>query len=201
MGKNWKQWQIFFSWAPKLLQTAPVVRKLKTAAPWKKSYKTRQCTKKQRHYFLKKDLYSQSYGFSSSHVLMWELNHNEEWAPKNWCFWTVVLEKTLTNPLDCKETKSVNPKGNQSWLFIGRPDAEDDAPILWPLDGKRQLIGKVPDAGKDWRQEEKGMTEDETGVWHHRLNGREFEQTPRDSEGQESMACCHPWDYKESDMA
>ena len=98
-GKKWKQWQIFFSWAPKLLQTVPVVRKLKTAAPWKKSYKTRQCTKKQRHYFLKKDLYSQSYGFSSSHVWMWELDHKESLAPKNLCFWTVVLEKTLESPL------------------------------------------------------------------------------------------------------
>ena len=109
--------------------------------------------------------------------------------------------RTLESPLDCKETKSVSLIGNQSWLFIGRTDAEDEAPILWPPDGKRQLIGKDPDAGKDWRQEEKGTTEDEMVGWHHRLNGCEFEQTPRDSEGQKSMACCHPGYYKESDMA
>ena len=107
-------------------------------------------------------------------VVIW-VGHKESWAPKNWCFWTVVLEKTLENPLDCKEIKPVNPKGNQSWIFIGRTDAEAEAPILWPPDVKNCLIGKDPDAGKDWRQEEKGTTEDETVWWHHRLNGHEFE--------------------------
>ena len=116
---------------------------------------------------------SQSYGFSSSRVWMWELNHKESWAPKNWCFWTVVLEKTLESPLDCKEIKPVSPKGNQSWIFIGKTDAE--APILWPPNGKNWLIWKDPDAGKDWRREEKGTTEDEMVGWHHQLDGHEFE--------------------------
>ena len=113
------------------------------------------------------------------------------------CFWTVVLEKTLESPLDCKEIKPVNPKGNQSWIFIGRTDAE--APILWPPDVKSQLIGKGPDARKDWRQEEKGMTEDEMVGWNHWLNGHEFKQTPGDSAGQGSLECCSPWGCKESD--
>ena len=115
---------------------------------------------------------------------MWELDNKEGWALKNWCFWTVVLQKTLDSPLDCKEIKPVNPKGNQSWIFIGRTDAEAEAPILWPPDMKNRIIGKDPDAGKDWRQEEKGTTEDEMVGWHHWLNGYEFEQAPGDGEGQ-----------------
>ena len=123
-------------------------------APWKKSYdQTWQHIKKWRHHFAIKSLSSHSYGFSSSHVWMWELDYKESWALKNWCFWTVVLEKTLVNPLDCKEIQSVHPKENQSWLFIGRTDAEAETPILWPPDGKNWLIGKDPDAGQDWRQE------------------------------------------------
>ena len=126
-------------------------------APWKKSYdQPRQHIKKQRHYFANKGPPSQSYGFSNSHVWMWELDYKESWALKNWCFWTVVLEKTLESPLDCKEVKPVNPKGNQSWIFIGRIDAEAETPVLWPPDVKNWLIGKDPDARKDWRQEEKG---------------------------------------------
>ena len=113
---------------------------------------------------------SQSYGFSSGHVWMWELDCEESWALKNWCFWTVVLEKTLEHPSDCKEIKLVHSKGNQSWIFIGRTDAKAEAPILWPPDAKNWLIGKDPDAGKDWGQEEKGTTEDEMVGWHHRLN-------------------------------
>ena len=113
-------------------------------------------------------------GFSSSHVWMWELNYKESWAPKNWCFWTVVLEKILESPLDSKEIQPVHSKGNQSWVFIGRTDAEADTPILWPPDAKNWLIWKDPDAGNDWRQEEKGMTEDEMVGWHHRINGHEF---------------------------
>ena len=144
--------------------------------------------------------YSQSYVFSSSHVWMWELDHKESWAPKNWCFWTVVLEKTLESPLDSKEIKPVNPKGNEPWIFIRRTDAEAEAPILWPPDAKSQLIRKDSDAGKDWGQEEKGMTEDEMVGWHHWLNGCEFEQTSGDSEGQGSLACCGPWVRKELDM-
>ena len=131
---------------------------------------------------------------------MWELDHKESWAPKNWCFWTVVLEKTLESPLDCKEIQPVNPKRNQSWIFIGRTDVEAETPILWPRDVKNWLTGKDPDAGKDWRQEEKGMTEDEMVRCHHWLNGHKFEQTLEDSERQGSLACCSPWDHKESDI-
>ena len=157
--------------------------------------------KKQRYYFANRGPTSQSYGFPSSHVWMWELDYKESWGPKNWCFWTVVLEKTLESPLDCKEIQPVHPKGNQFWIFIGRIDAEAEIPILWPPDGKNQLIGKDPDAGKDWRQEEKteGMTEDEMAGWHHQLNGHEFEQAPGDGDGQGGLACLSPWGHKESD--
>ena len=135
----------------------------------------RQHIKKQRHYFANKGLSSQSYGFSSSHAWMWELDYKESWALNNWCFWTVVLEKTLESPLDCKEIQLVSHKGNQSWIFIGRTDVEAETPVLWPPHTKCWLIGKDPDAGRDWRQEEKGMTEDEMVGWYHRLNGHEFE--------------------------
>ena len=130
--------------------------------PWKKSYdKSRQYIKRQRHHFADNDLISQSYGFSKSHVWMWELDHKEDWAPKKWCFRTVVVEETFESPLGSKEIKTVNPKGNQPWIFIGRTDAEAETPILWPPEVKSWLIWKDPDAGKDWRQEEKGMTESE----------------------------------------
>ena len=154
------------------------------------------CFVRPRHYFAEKGLSSQSYGFSSSHVQMWELDHKESWAPKNWCFWTVMLEKTVEIPLDCKEIKPVKPKGNKSWIDIGRTDAE--APILWPPDAKNWLIGKNPDAGKDWRWEEKGMTEDEMVGWHHWLNEHEFEQAPRVGDGQGSLAWCSLGGRKES---
>ena len=145
-------------------------------APWRKSYDlSRQHIKKQRHYFSNKGPSSQSYVFSSSHVWMWELDCEEGWAPKNWCFWTVLLEKTLESPLDCKEIQPVHPKGNQSWIFNGRTDAEAKTPILWPPDVKCWLIWKDPDTGKDWRWEKKGMTEDEMVGWHHCLHGHEFE--------------------------
>ena len=130
--------------------------------------------------------------FSSSHVWMWELDYKKSWVLKNWCFWTVVLEKTLESSLDCKEIQLVNPKRNQSWIFIGRTDAEAETPKLWPPDVKNGLIGKDPDAGKDWRQEEKGMTEDEMVGWHHRLNGHEFGQAL-------GVGVCSPWGHKESD--
>ena len=126
-------------------------------ASWKKSYdKSRQLIKKQRHYFANKGPSSQSYGFSSGHVWLWKLDHKESWAPKNWCFWTVVLEKTLESPLDCKEIQPVNPKGNQSWIFIGKTDAEVETAIPWPPDVKNWLMWIDPDAGKDWRWEEMG---------------------------------------------
>ena len=135
---------------------------IKTLTPWKESYdQSRQHIKKHRHYFANKGLSSQSYGFSSSQVWIWELDYKESWVPKNWCFWTVVLEKTLETPLDCKEIQPVHPKGDQSWVFIGRTDVEAETAILGPPDAKSWLIWKGPDAGKDWGQEEKGMTEDE----------------------------------------
>ena len=160
-------------------------------APWKKSYdQPRQHIKEQRHYFTGKGPSSQSYGFSSSHVWMWELDYKESWAPKNWCFWTVVLEKTLESPLNYKEIKQVNRKGDQSWIFIGRPEAKAEAPIVWPPDEKNWLTRKDPDAGKDPRWEEKGMTDDEMFLWHYRLNGYECEQAPGVCDGQGSLACC-----------
>ena len=127
---------------------------------------------------------------------MWELDYKESWVLKNWCFWTLMLEKTLKGPLDCKEIKSVNPKGNQSWIFIGRTNAEAETPILWPPDVKNLLTGKDPDAGKDWRQKEKRTTEDEMVGQHHWPDGHEFEQAPGDGDGQGSLACCSPWDRR-----
>ena len=132
--------------------------------------------------------------FSSSHLWMWD--YTEGWALKNWCFWTVVLEKTLESPLDCKEIQPVHPKGNQSWIFIGRTNVEAETPILWPPDGKSWLIAKDPAAGKDWRQEEKGSTEDGMVGWHHWLNGHESEQAPGDGEGQGSLGYCSPRDRR-----
>ena len=169
--------------------------------PWKKSYdQPRHHIKKQRPYFANKNKgpTSQRYGFSRIHVWMWEFDYKESWVPENWCFWTLVLEKILQSPLDCKEIQPVHPKGNQSWIFIGRTDAEAEAPILWPPDVKKWLIGKDPDAGKNWRQEEKGTTENEMVGWHHQLDGHEFEQAPRVNDGQGSLACCSPWGLKES---
>ena len=135
-----------------------------------------QHIKKQRHYFANKGPSSQSYGFSSSHVWTLELEYKESWEPKNWCFRTVVLDKTIESPWDSKEIQPAHPKGNQSWMFIGRTDAEAEAPILWPPDAKNWLLEKDPEVGKDWRQEVKGMTEDEMVGWHHRLDGHEFEE-------------------------
>ena len=176
---------------------------LKTPPPWKKSYdQLRQHIKKQRHYFANKRLSSQSNDFPSSHVWMWELDHKEGWALKNRCFWTVVLEKTLESPLDCKEIQPVHSKGDQSWVFIGRTDADAEAEVsvLWPPDAKSCLTGKDYDAGKDWRQEKKGMTEDKMVGLYCWLSGHEFEQTPGDGKGQGSLACFSPWGRKEPDM-
>ena len=169
--------------------------------PWKESYdQPRQHIQKQRHYFAIKGLSSLGYGSSSGHEWMWELDCEESWALKNWCFWTVVLEKTLESPLDCKEIQPVHPKGDQSWVFIGRTDVEGKTPILRPLHVKSWLTGKDPDAGKDWRQEEKGMTEDEMVGWHHRLDGHEFGWTPGVDDGQGGLLCCDSWGCKELDM-
>ena len=144
-----------------------------TVAPW---------------YFADKCLSSQSYDFSNSRVWMWELDYKESWVLKNWCFWILVLEKTLESLLNCSDIQPVHPKGNQSWIFIGRTDAEVETPVLWPPDEKSWLIWKDRDLGKDWRWEE--MTEDEMVGWHHQLNGYESEQAPGVGEGQESLACC-----------
>ena len=130
---------------------------------------------------------------------MWELDYKESWVLKNWCFWTVVLEKTLEGPLDYKEIKPVHPKGDQSWVFIGRTDAEAETPIFWPPDAKNWLVGKDPGAGKDWGQEERGMTEDEMVGWHHWLNGHGFGETPEVGDGEGGLVCCSPWGHKESD--
>ena len=127
------------------------------------------------------------------------LDHNERWVSNNWCFWTVVLEKTLQSPLSCKEIQPVHPKGNQSWIFIGRTDAEAETPVLGLPDAKNRLMWKDPDVGKDWRQEKKGITEDEMVGWDHRCNGHEFEEAPGVCDGQRGLACCSPWGHKESD--
>ena len=165
--------------------------------PWKESYdQPRQHIKKQRHYFANKGPSNQGYGFSSGHVWMWELDCEEGWEPKNWCFWT-MLEKTLESPVGCTEIPPVHPKGNQSWIFIGRTDVEPETLILWPPDAKSWLIRKDPDAGKDWEQEEKRVTEDKMGAsltqwtWVWANFGR--------SEGRGSLACCSPWGPKELD--
>ena len=158
MGKQWKQWQTLFWGAPKSLQMGTAAMKLKDASTLEEKLWPRQHIKKQRHYFANEGPSSQNYGFSGSHVWMWELDCKESWAPKNWCFWAVVL-KTLESPLDCKEIQPVHPKGDQSSVFIGRTDV---------------LVWKDPDSGKDCRREEKGTTEDELVGWRHRLNGHEF---------------------------
>ena len=153
--------------------------------------------KKQRHYFANKGPFGQGYGFSSGHVWLWELDYKESWVPKNWCFWTVVLEKTLASPLDCKEIQLAHPKGDKSWVFIGRTD-ETETPILWPPDAKRWFIWKDPDAGKGWGQE-KGMTENETVGWHHRLDGHGFGWTLGVGDGQGGLACYGSRGRRESD--
>ena len=165
MEKQWEQWQTLFSWAPKSLQMVPAAMKLKDTCSLEEN---------QKYYFANKGPSSQSYDFSSSHVRMWELDYEEGWGLKNWCFQIVVLEKTLGSPLGCKEIQPVNPKGNQSWIFNGRTDAEAEMSILWPPDAKKWLLGKDSDAGKDWKQEEKGVTEDEMVGWHHQLDGHEL---------------------------
>ena len=148
-----------------------------------------------------KGLSSQNYDFSRSHVWMWELDHKESWVLKNWCSWTVVLEKTLESPLDSKEIKPVNPYGNQSWIFIGRTDVEPETLILRLCDAKSWLIWKNPDAGKYWRREEKGTTEDDMFVWHHQLNGHEFDQALGVGRGRGSPVCSSLWGHTELDTA
>ena len=162
--------------------------------------------KKQRYYFANKGPSSQGYGFSSGHVWIWELEYKESWVPKNWCFWTVVLEKILESPLDCKEIQPVYPKGDPSWVFIRKTDAKAETQILWPHHARSWLIGKDSDAGRDWEQEEKGTRmrwggwgEDEVAGWHHWLNGRESVWTPGVGDGQGGLAYCDSWGRKELD--
>ena len=166
----------------------------------KESYdQPRQHIKRQRHYFVNKGLPSQGYGFSNSHVWMRELDYKESSVLNNWCFWTVVLEKTLESPLDCKEIQPVHPKGDRSWVFIGGTDVEAENPILWPPDAESWLIWKDPDSVKYWGQEDKGKTEDEMVGWHHWHNGRGFGWTPGVGSGQGGLVCYSSWAYKESD--
>ena len=170
--------------------------------PWKESYdQPKQHIQKQRYYSADKGPSSQGYGFSSSHVWMWEkaVDCEESWMPKSWCFWTVVLEKTHESPLDCKKVQPVHSKGDQSSMFFGRNNAKAETPVLWPPYAKSWLIGKDSDVGRDWGQEEKGTTEDEMAGWHHWLNGHEFEWTPGVGDGQGGVVCCNSWGCKESD--
>ena len=199
MGKQWKQWQTLFSWAPKITADGDDSHEIKkTLTPWKESYdQPRQHIKKQRLYFVNTVYIVKSIGFP---VVMygcesWTINKAEHWRR---CLWTMMLEKTLQSPLDCKEIQPVNPEGNQFWLFIGRTDAE--APTLWLPDAKNWLIRKVPDAGKDWWQEEKGTAEDKRVGWHRQLSGHESEQALEDGEVQGRLACCSPSGHKELDM-
>ena len=170
MGKQWKHWQTLFLGAPKSLQMVTAGMKLKDTYSLEENCdQPRQHIKKQSHYFANIRVVK-----GSSHVWIWELDYKESWVPNNWCFWTEVLEKTLESPLDFKEIQPIHPKVNQSWIFIGRTDAEAETLILWPPDAKSWLIWKEPNAGKDWRREEKGMTKDKMVGWHHWLNGHEF---------------------------
>jgi len=192
MGEQWKQWQTI-TLGSKTTADAGFSHEIKRRLLLgRKAITNLESILKSRHYIVNKGLSSQSYGFSSSHVWMWELDYKEIWAPKNWWFWAVVLEKTLESPLDCKEIQPVHPIGNQSWIFIGRTVAEAAPPILCSPDMKNWLIGKDPDAGKDWGQEEKGTAKDEIVGWHHQINGHEFEQAPGVGDGQGSLACCSP---------
>ena len=200
MGRQYKQWLTLFFGAPESLQIVIAATKLNdTYSLEGKLWPPTQHIKKQRHYFANKGPSSQGYGFSSSHVWMWELDYKENWAQKNWCFWAVVLEKTLESPLNCKEIQPVHPKGDQSWVFIGRTDVDAETPTLWPPDVKIWLIGKDPDAGKVLGQEEKGTTEDDIVGWHHRRDGHEFGWTLGVGDGQGGLACCGSWCCKESD--
>ena len=179
MGKQWKQWQTVFLGGSKITADGDCSHEIKRCLLLGRKVMTNLGSiLKSRHFFANKGPSSQRYGFSGSHIWMWELDYKESWAPKNWCFWTLVLEKTLESPLDCKKIKSVCPKGNQSWTVIGSTNAEAKASILCPLNAKNWLTGKDLDTGKDWSQEEKGTTKDVMVGWHHRHNGHEFEQAP-----------------------
>ena len=193
MGKQWKQLQTLFSWAPKPLQMMTAALKLKRHLLLGRKAMTNLDSILKAETLLTKVHLSQSYDFSSSHVWMWELSHKESWALKNWCFWSVVLEKTLESPLDYKEIKPVHPKGNQSWVFIGSTDAEAETPVLWSpavknwLIGQDLMLGKIEGKRRGWQRMR--WLED-------KLNGREFEQGLRVGDGQGSLACCSPWGFR-----
>ena len=193
MGQQWKQWQTLIT------ADGDCSHEIKRCLlPGRKAMTNLDSILKSRDITLPtKVSLVKTMVFPDSHAWMWKLDYKESQAPNNWCFWSVVLEKTLESPLDCKKTQSVHPKGNQSWIFNGRTYAEADTPILWPTDTKNWLVWKSLDAGKDWGQEEKGTREDEMVTWHHRLNGHEFEQAPGVGDGQGSPACCRPWGPKE----
>ena len=200
MGKQWKQCQTLFFWAPKSLQMVTAAMKLKdTYSLEGKLWPTWIAYSKAETLLCHKVPSSQGYGFSCGHVWMWELDCEESWVPKNWCFWTLVLEKTPESPLDWKEIQPVHSKGGQPWVFFGRTDAKAETPVLWPPHVKSWLIGKDSDAGRDWGQKEKGTTEDEMAGWHHQLDGCEFEWTLGVGDGQGDLACCDSWGHKESD--
>ena len=195
MSKQWKQWQTIFL-GSKITPGGDCSHEIKRCLlPGRKAMTNLDSILKSRD-IADKGPSRQSYGFSSSRVWMWELDYKESWVLKNRCFWTAVLEKTLESPLDCKEIQPVHPKGNKSWIFIGKTNTEAETPILWPPDVKNWLIGRDSDAGRDWGQEEKGMTEDEMVRWHHQLNGHEFEQAPWVSDGQGSLVCCSLWGHR-----
>ena len=179
MGKQWKQWQTFIFGGSKITADGDFSHKIRCLLLGRKIMTNLDSILKSRDITLLTKVHLvKAIIFCSSHVWMWELDYNESWVLKNWCFWIVVLEKTLESPLDCKEIQPVHPKEDQSWVFIGRSDVEAETPVLWPPDGKSWLIWKDPDAGKDWGQEEKGTTEDEVVGWHHQLNGHEFGWAP-----------------------
>ena len=202
MGKQWKQCQTLFLGGSKITADGDYSHEMKRRLLLGRKvmtnldsiFKSRDITFPTKVHLVKAMV------FSSGHVWMWELDCEESWALQNWCFWTVVLEKTLESPLDCNEIQPVHPKGDQSWVFIGRTDVETETPVLWPPNAKNWLIWRDPDAGKDWGQEDKGATEDEMIGWHHQFNGHELRQTQEDGEGQKGLACCSPWGCKESDM-
>ena len=197
MKKQWKQWKILCFGAPKSLQMVTAGMKLRHLLLGRKAVINLDSLLKSRDITLcTKICLVKAMVFSSSHVWVWELDYKESWALKNWCFWTVVLEKTLKRPLDSKEIQPVHPKENQSWMFIGRTDAEAETPILWPPDAKNWLIRKDPDAGKDWRQEEKGTTEDEMVGWHHQLLDMSLSNLRELVMDKEAFS---PWGSKESD--
>ena len=200
-GKKRKQWHILFPWAPRSLQTLTAAMKLKNTRSLKeKLLTTLDSVLKSKDITLPtKVCIVKAMVFLAAHTNVRDGPEEEGWAPKNWWFQTTVLEKTLESPLDCKEIQPVHPKGNQPWIFIGRTDAETEAPILWPLVAKSRLFGKDPNAGQDGRQKENRAAEDEMNTKHHWFNGHECEETPGDS-GQGSLACCSPWGRKELDM-